>query len=29
MYRFISNIVRRVRKNRWLGFPPAIAIAGC
>jgi len=29
MYRFITNIVRRARKNRWFSFPPAISLSGC
>lgn len=29
MYRFFSNVVRRVRRKRWSGWLPPIAVAGC
>jgi len=28
MFRFLSSVVRRVRRKRFLGLPP-IALAGC
>lgn len=29
MYHFLSSIVRRVRRKRWNGWIPPIALAGC
>jgi hypothetical protein len=29
MYSYFTNIVRRVRRKRWTGWLPPIAIAGC
>jgi len=29
MYRFISSVVRRVRRKRFAGWLPPIVLAGC
>jgi len=29
MYRLLTSVVRRVRRNRWAGWPPPIVLAGC
>jgi hypothetical protein len=29
MHDFISKVVRRVRRKRWTGWLPPIALAGC
>jgi hypothetical protein len=29
MIRFVTGLVRRIRRKRLSGFPPAIVLAGC
>jgi hypothetical protein len=29
MFRFLNSVVRRLRRKRLLGYPPAIVLAGC